>query len=56
MSKKDIWVRVLPVEVPVPNLLNDVPVAGNPPCDECPDAEMCERYLEQFGCGLCGGN
>ncbi len=56
MSKKDIWVRVQPSAVSVPILLNDTPVEGDPPCSEGPDAEMCERYLEQFGCGLCGGN
>ena len=52
MKDKDVWVKVLPEEVPVPNLLNDVPVEGDPPCGECPDAEVCSDAYLSFECHI----
>ena len=51
---KYVWVKVWPSVTSIPVLLNDLPVEGDSPCSECPDAGICQEYLSDFGCTLCG--
>ena len=57
MSKeKYVWVRLWPNVTPCPVLLNDKPAEGDSPCSECPDKDLCDEYLSDFGCTICGDN